>query len=198
MNNAISSSDALLNYIDALLFNAENEGDGQIENTFNPITSSDCVENTAENIKVDYIQNDFKLLLFYVSGIPLAISYDSLSYILEVDRRNLKYKETKNGIARNIFNFRGQDVQVLESHDIIFPNDHPAHRQNDDIGDSHVLVFNGHKYGLLCNDIGDRINLDRQDIEWREQRVSRPWLAGIVKGNSHALLDDAVIIDMCK
>ena len=198
MNNALSASDALLNYIDSLLLTTESEGDGHNENTLNSIRSLDYVENTAEAIKVDHIQNDLQLLLFHVSGISLAISYDSLSNILEVDRSNLKFEETKNGIALMIYKYHGQEVRVLETRDIILPNNHPANGQNDETGQVHVLVFKGQKYGLLCDGVGEQLNLGHQDIEWREQRVSRPWLAGIVKEKTHVLLDHAVIIDLCE
>ena len=198
MNDALTASDALLNYIDSLLLTTECEGDGHNENTVNTITTSDCVESTSEAIKLDHIQNDLQLLLFNVSGISLAISNDSLSNFVAVDRRNLKCEETKNGITRMVFNYRGQGVQVLETRNIIIPNDHPTHRLNDDSDEDYVLVFKGQKYGLLCDGVGEQLNLGYQDVEWREQRVSRPWLAGIVKGKTHVLLDHAVIIDMCE
>ena len=198
MNDALTASDALLNYIDSLLLTTECEGDGHNENTVNTITTSDCVESTSEAIKLDHIQNDLQLLLFNVSGISLAISNDSLSNFVAVDRRNLKCEETKNGITRMVFNYRGQGVQVLETRNIIIPNDHPTHRLNDDSDEAYVLVLKGQRYGLLCDGIGEQLNLGHQDVEWREQRVSRPWLAGIVKGKTHVLLDHAVIIDMCE
>jgi len=38
--------------------------------------------------------------------------------------------------------------------------------------------------------------LQEADVEWREQRQSRPWLAGMIKTNNHALLDvDALLTD---
>ena len=84
----------------------------------------------------------------------------------------------------------------MDMKDIILPNGHPARLRNDNEGNAHILVLKGVEYGLMCDQVGEYVDVERMNVEWRSQRSSRPWLAGMVKGYGHALLDEMEVMQL--
>ena len=71
----------------------------------------------------------------------------------------------------------------------ILPSGHPARSQTRDAGGGHIIVLADYDVGLLCDQVGDIVDLQPEEVEWRMERRSRAWLAGMVRGHEHALLD---------
>jgi len=198
MNNIPNANNALLNYIDALLLDGVVELSGFTEEPVTPL----CPESSTE-VEKDIPENSLdarqlRLLLFKAANIPLAMSSATIEVVIEAERAILKRVMSKDGIVLWQLNHRGKNIHVLDAREIILPSGHPGRQVNGDRGKVHILILKGVAYGLLCDDVGESIEIDRQDVEWRQQRPSRLWLAGMVTGYNHALLDEKEIIHMCE
>jgi len=140
--------------------------------------------------------NGMHLLFFKVAGIPLAIELDDVAEIIDTkDVVLLHDGEEADGVI-GLFSHEGRDIQAIDTGAVILPEGHPA-RLNAKTKDSDfILLLSGYDLALSCDEKGEIIDLGRQDVEWRAQRQTRPWLAGMVKAHHRALVDaDALIRD---
>jgi len=197
MNNIPNASSALLNYIDALLMDGVPlANDSGAESATAILTKNDdSVKKDAPELTVNPQQ--LRLRLFKVADIPLAISNATIAEVLEVERPLLTRVMSKDGIVLWQLELRERNIHVLDAREIILPAGHPRRQADGEREKVHVLILKEGAYGLLCDDVGAGIDIDRQNVEWRQQRSTRQWLSGMVTGYNHALLDEKEIIHIC-
>ena len=194
MNSNFNASDALLHYIDALLFDGVvDEKECSEEDSVPQCTEKSAV--VAEDIhKADPNSDLLQLLLFKVADIPLAMLRTKIATVVKVGRENLKPVTTGNGEVIRQFSFQGQEFHALEARDVILPNGYAARHVGEGEGTAYILILKGVSFGIICDEVGDSVDLERTKVEWRSQRPTRRWLAGMVKEYNHALLDEMEII----
>ena len=176
MKDINSASSALLHYLDDLLLDTDHVVSERIDEAVAPTGG----ENENRVSKPDSNSNILNLILFKVANVPLALPRAIVRVVVEVSRGNLPPVESIEGMIIRKFNYQGQDIQVLDAKDIVLPCGHPARQGNDNERNAHILVLKDVKFGLLCDQVGEYVDVDRMNVEWRLQRSSRPWLAGMV------------------
>ena len=186
-----NASAALLQYLDSLLLDEAAQSDEDMPSVGN-VQRAEEGGQALSGVAAD--ANTLRLLLFKVGEIPLAISREVIAEIVEVERTSLESFTSKDGMHIRQFNNNGQDVGILDARDIILPEGHPARRAHENDGHVYILMFKGAGCGLMCDHVGEVVDLGYRDVEWRLQRSSRLWLAGMVKANKHALLDEKEIM----
>lgn len=188
MDNLPDASSALLSYIDALLV----EGDAAVE----PIREigERSVDKAAEVISD---ADMMRLLFFKVAGVPLAIEADDIGEVIEGKEAIIQPSSGKEGGVIGIFNHHGHDIHVIDTGAIILPQGHPARHDPQEVTCKPILMLAGYELALLCDEKGGIATLNRREVLWRVQRQTRPWLAGMVKGHKHALLDIEGLIKYC-
>jgi len=200
MNKSTNANSALVSYIDALLFEESAEviipDVGKVAPPVRPVEKIGNGEEIASVKEVDSDPKLIKLLLFRVAGIPLAISHDVVANIVEVARDSLDGVVAKDGYIAWEFMQDGIMVRVIDTRTVILPNGHPGRETNEAKGKAQIIVFNDFPYGLMCDEVAETVEVRHQDIDWRSQRSTRLWLAGMVKGHNHAMLDVAEIINI--
>lgn len=194
MITAPNSNDVLRHYIDTLLLevpSAEGEGNENLIDSTRPIYNAWNVKyglDKAPNADAIWI------LLFKVADIPVAIPCAAIAEVVDVEHSCINLTESKEGIVVRHFSYHGQEVCALDTREIILPSGESAHRVKDDEEIVHILIIKGVSYGLLCGGVCESVDIHPQEVEWRSRRTTRPWLAGMVKGYNHALLDTQEII----
>jgi hypothetical protein len=193
MNSIHNASSALVQYLDSLLLD-----EGAPSNEGLPAVNR---EQYAEEVGHVVAKNNMdrralRLQLFKVAEIPLAITQDIIAEVVEVKNSSLEPVTSNDGMLIWQFKYNGQYVGVLDARDIILPDDHPARQAKSDDGNAYILIFKEAGCGLMCDHVGEAVDMGYQDVEWRLQRSSRLWLAGMVKANKHALLDEKEILDI--
>lgn len=188
MDNLSDANSALLNYIDALLV----DGDTAVE----PVREirQQPPGNAAEALSDADMMH---LLFFKAAGIPLAIEADDVAEMIEGEEAIMRPASGKVECVIGVFNHHGRDIHVIDTRAIILPQGHPALHDSQDLTCRHILMLAGYDLALVCDEKGAMASLDHQEVEWREQRQTRPWLAGMVKGHKHALLDIEGLIKYC-
>ena len=191
MNPIHNASSALVQYLDSLLRD-EGTQPNMGELVVNNVGHAEEPGQAVSGDEVD--TNTLELLFFKVGEIPLAISREIIAEVVAVRRSSLEPVTSKDGIFIWQLKYKGQDVGILDGRDIFLPEGHPARQVKDDGGNAYILMLKGAGYGLMCDHVGDAVDLGRQEVEWRLQRASRLWLAGMVKSYNHALLDEKEIV----
>ncbi len=94
---------------------------------------------------------------------------------------------------------RGQQVKVIDIAKFVIPENHKS-RQAIAVERQfkHLLIVDGGKFGFACDELGQVLKLSGDKIRWREDRSSRPWLAGTMIEQMTALLDVDSFIEMLK
>jgi purine-binding chemotaxis protein CheW len=49
---------------------------------------------------------------------------------------------------------------------------------------------------MACEQLVDTVELNKSDVQWREQTGKRPWLAGMVKEKMCALINVSELVQM--
>lgn len=194
MDNLPSANRALLSYICSLL--SESVAVTAESNSANSPGEkrghSDC--NADSNSYSASDRDNLGVLLIKAEEIPLAIPMDDVKEIVAAEGRSLRYSESVEGRSDALLNHDGRDIRILDLKEIILPGGHTAGCGITELKNFHVLVLDSGAYGLICDEVLGTINLNRQQVEWRSYRQSRPWLQGMVKDHNHALLDVKEII----
>ena len=190
MNTNNNASSALLHYLDDLLLDTDSALSGKIGGS----VATSSIENVGSVSGRITHPNILNLILFKVAGIPLALPRAIVHEVMDVVKCDLPTIVSRGGVIVRKYNYHGRDVHVLDMRDIIIPNGHPSRQGNRNGGNAHLLIVEGVDYGLMCDQVGEYVGVERADVEWRTQRSSRPWLAGMVKVYEHVLLDELEII----
>jgi chemotaxis signal transduction protein len=191
MNLIHNASSALVQYLDSLLLDAGTPSTEGLHAVNREQNAKEVEKIVARN---DADTNVLRLLLIKAGEIPLAISRGIVEEVVEVRRSSLETVASNEGMLVRQFNYNGRIVGILDVRDIILPDGHPARQVMEDDGNAYILMLKGAGCGLLCDYVGEAVELGSQDVEWRVQRSSRLWLAGMVKASKHALLDDKEIL----
>lgn len=198
MDNLPGANRALLGYICSLLSDGvaitaeSNSGILPNENRGSGERNDDSYSNIASD------QDSLTVLFIKAAGIPLAIPMDDIKEIVDADGRSLRYSASVKGINFALLNHGGHDISILDLKEIILPDGHPTRIGINELNNIHILIPESGVCGLICDEVLDIIKLNRQEVEWRSRRHSRPWLQGMVKGYNHALLDVMEIVKTFK
>ena len=60
----------------------------------------------------------------------------------------------------------------------------------------HILLVDDYKWGLACDSIGDVVWLTKDEVKWRQNKQTRPWLAGTSLQHLCAIMDTEVFANM--
>lgn len=138
-------------------------------------------------------------LLFKVAGfLTLSVPLERLNGIVKWNGEITPIPGHADWFLGLISN-RGRQVKVIDIAKFVIPENHKsrqaiaAERQF-----KHLLLVDGGKFGLACDELGQVLKLSGDKIRWRDNRSSRPWLAGTIIEQMSALLDVDSFIEMLK
>ena len=60
----------------------------------------------------------------------------------------------------------------------------------------YIVMLHESNWGIACHNLRDTILIDKDDVNWRDTNVKRPWLAGLIKQQMCAMLDTLQLTDM--
>lgn len=183
MGDTAAANSVLINYIESLLWDDDQGA------TATPPELSGHRDEADEAVGKAADSNTMRIVFFKVAGIPLAISFQDVAEIIDIKRVSAAHRNFDAGITIAMFRNRDRDIYAIDTSEIIFPAGHPVRRDSQQRVCGHIVMLAGNGLGLMCDEVGAIVDLDRQEVEWRVQRQTRSWLAGMVKGYNHALLD---------
>jgi purine-binding chemotaxis protein CheW len=131
----------------------------------------------------------FQCLLFKVWGLTLSVPLVKLYGVLtwpESMTPVFGHARWFIGLARN----QERNVQVMDTaHLVLPPHKLSALQAAEERNFHNIILIDEGRCGLACDEIGEVISLDADDVQWRSAQGKRPWLAGTVKQHMCALLE---------
>ena len=94
---------------------------------------------------------------------------------------------------------RGRQVKVIDIAKFVIPANHKSRQAVEaERQFKHLLLVDGGRFGLACDELGQVLKLNGDKIRWRNDRSNRPWLAGTIIEQMSALLDVDSFTEMLK
>jgi len=211
---------ALKVYIDALLLESEIEAPPEpavaVTETFDITTPtaldaavvhetavSEVIETTKINPSygqgVSAASEVVEYLLFKVAGfLTLSVPLARLNGIMKWEGQVTPIPGHADWFLGLISN-RGRQVKVIDIAKFVIPVNHKSRQAVEaERQFKHLLLVDGGKLGLACDGLGQVLKLSSDKIHWRDDRGSRPWLAGTIIEQMSALLDVDSFTEMLK
>lgn len=138
-----------------------------------------------KNGRPEWAQDRFDALLFNVSGLTLAVPLIALGQIQALDN-NLNQIFGQADWFMGVLQTPMGDIRTVNTALFVMPD-----RYDEKFLQTakYVVSIDGLPWGLAVDDVNQPISLDPDDVKWRTERTSRPWLAGTVKSAMSALID---------
>ncbi len=156
-----------------------------IENKLEPVLQP---ETTA--IMPEWANESFQLLLFEVAGLKLAVPLIELCGVIEWKDEITEmpgHADFYMGILQHL-NYK---IAVIDTARMVLPVKKLAQLAGDDPRQrvNHIVLIDDYRWGLACDNIGEVITLQPEEVRWRTSKSSRSWLAGTVIEHMCALLN---------
>jgi purine-binding chemotaxis protein CheW len=131
---------------------------------------------------------EFQCLMFNVVGISLAVPLVKLNGVIPWDN-NLTPMPGHSDAFLGLLRHLDKNVKIMDTAQVILP---PAQLQQVPAVDARIqkiILMDEGRWGLACDEIGEVITLQADDVRWRSEAGRRPWLAGTISERLCALLD---------
>lgn len=166
----------------------ENSAETRIESTTKDVIIKEAVDS--EPIIPEWANTPFQVLLFEVAGLKLAIPLIELSAVIEWTDSVTEMPGHANfymGILQHLDN----KVAVIDTARMVLPEEKIKKFASINPRDrvKHIVLIDNYRWGLACDNIGEVITLNPNEVRWRTSKTSRGWLAGTVIDHMCALLN---------
>jgi len=130
-----------------------------------------------------------RVRVLQVAGVSLAVPLERVNRVI-TGNGQLKALSATVPLLLGVLSYPGGEAWVVDTAGLILPRDNRPRRAADA---SQFVVLDEGRLALACTGIGEIMELQDSDVNWRTAAGKRPWLAGTVLRQMCALLDiDAV------
>lgn len=141
----------------------------------------------------------FQILLFNVAGLKLAVPLIDLCGVIKWNGEVTEmpgHADFYMGILQHL----DYKIAVIDTARMVLPEHKIKELDLADPKDrvNHIVLIDNYRWGLACDNIGEVITLQPQDVRWRTSQSSRGWLAGTVIEHMCALLNSEGFAEMLK
>lgn len=153
------------------------------------------VKPREENVP-EWAEQEFQCLLFNVAGIMLAVPLVKLNGVIPWKDEITPmpgHSDAFLGLLRHL----DINVKVMDAAQIILPAAQKASLGKDPSERiEKIILMDEGRWGLACDEVGEVVTLNKNDVRWRTPQGKRPWLAGTVSERLCAILDTDVFAKM--
>lgn len=140
-----------------------------------------------------YRKGSFQALFFSVAGLKIAVPLTELGGIHELGPIN--NLPGKADWFKGIMLHRAQKIQLVDTARWVMPEKYTATLATE-LNYQYVIMLGTSNWGLCCELLIDTINLESEQIKWREQEGKRPWMAGLIKEQKCVLVDVDELVNL--
>jgi purine-binding chemotaxis protein CheW len=144
----------------------------------------------------EWAEQRFQCLLFKVSGLSLAVPLVKLNSVIAWDE-NITETPNQTDWYLGLIQHLQKQVKVIDTALLVLPENR---RDALDLASAdrlgHILLVDDYKWGLACDSIGDVVWLTKDEVKWRQNKQTRPWLAGTSLQHLCAIMDTEVFANM--
>lgn len=151
-------------------------------------TAENVVEPTSHSTEAldERLSERFQALFFDVAGLTMAVPLIDLGGIHQVDKIGPLFG--KPSWFMGVMLHREEKINVVDSAKWVMPEKYTQIDQ-DKLHYKYVIMLSESEWGLSCNSLINTVELNKDDVKWRQNDGKRPWLAGMVKDRMCALID---------
>ncbi|WP_100642102.1 chemotaxis protein CheW [Alteromonas facilis] len=139
------------------------------------------------------LENRFQALFFDVAGLTMAVPLIDLGGIHQIDKIGPLFG--KPDWFMGVMLHREEKISVVDAAKWVMPEKY-TQIDEDKLHYKYIIMLSESEWGLSSNALINTVELDKQDVKWREADGKRPWLAGMVKERMCALIDVKQLIDL--
>jgi chemotaxis signal transduction protein len=132
----------------------------------------------------------YKLLLCKVGGIKLAIPVSALNNIVYWPSSGLHQLPHSHDWQLGLLEDRGQHLEVIDIRQLLQAPE-PA-------SPAYILLINQPRYGIVCDSISRIVDIEEDQINWRQERSQRPWFSGVIADSMHSIVDISALLTALK
>ncbi len=136
-----------------------------------------------ENIETP---DEFQALFFLSQGVRFAVPLVDLGGIFECDKTTPLFGKPK--WYRGMADVRGRKINVVDTLRWVKPD------QSEMSEFKYIILLAESLWSISCDKLEGNRYLKKENVKWRQNAGSRPWLAGIVKKEMCALLHVSALI----
>jgi len=156
-------------------------------------------ENENTSVEPSCENEPFQVLLFEVAGLKLAVPLAELSGVIEWNDSVTEmpgHADFYMGILQHL----GHKIAVIDTAKMVLPSNKLSALAGNNPRErvKHIVLIDDYRWGLACDNIGDVITLQPDEVRWRTSRTTRGWLAGTVIEHMCALLNSEGFSSMLK
>lgn len=149
-----------------------------------------ALQPETDTIVPEWANDSFQVLLFEVAGLKLAVPLIELCGVIEWKDEVTEmpgHADFYMGILQHL----DYKIAVIDTARMVLPVKKLAQLAGDDPRQrvNHIVLIDDYRWGLACDNIGEVITLQPDEVRWRTSKSSRGWLAGTVIEHMCALLN---------
>ncbi|HEY9200889.1 MAG TPA: chemotaxis protein CheW [Gammaproteobacteria bacterium] len=169
---------------------------GQAQPVVTEVAVDEPQPQTQQSPVPEWAEQRFQCLLFKVSGLSLAVPLVKLNSVIAWDE-NITETPNRTDWYLGLIQHLQKQVKVIDTALLVLPeNRRDALKQASADRLGHILLVDDYKWGLACESIGDVVWLTKDEVKWRQNKQTRPWLAGTSLQHLCAIMDTDVFADM--
>ena len=152
-------------------------------------------ENVSAQTCPDWVEDEFQCLMFKVVGISMAVPLHRLNGVIpwQNDLTPMPgHSDAFLGLLRHL----DKNVKVMDTARVILPTAQLQQLDTEDERINKIILMDEGRWGLACDDVGEVITLNKNEVRWRTTSGKRPWLAGTISERLCALQDTEVLAEI--
>ncbi len=126
------------------------------------------------------------LLIFTISGVKMAVSTDELDDVADWTDQISPVPDNMP-LYLGLLKRNGRQIPIVDLARLVLPERVFERRKPGTC--QKILIVGDYHWGLGCDDISSKIVIDNSEVNWRSDRNSRKWLAGMISSQGSALID---------
>lgn len=148
-------------------------------------TSSACVADEAVIPPPVWSGTPFQCMFFRVGKMLLAAPLVTLREVVKYDAARVNNLPGQARLSQGVMDHRGEIINLVDP-GIVLMGDryHPSVQKY-----RYILLTDQPGVGFLCHEFVDMCKLDPDTVRWYQNRVKRPWLAGIHRQRLCTVID---------
>ncbi len=144
----------------------------------------------------EWAQERFQCLVFQVAGLSLAVPLTKLNGVISW-QEGVTPMPNRSALFLGLLRHQQRNVKVVDTALMVLPEGRqPATLAPAAERVAHIILLDEGRWGLACDQIGEVLTLDPDDVRWRSAQGKRPWLAGTVLKHLCALLDADAFVEL--
>lgn len=157
------------------------------EQTPAPNSTTQSTDATHADDVVPTIADTENFLLCQIGGMPLALAVSSLHNIVHWPEQGLNQLPGQADWQLGLLSHRQQHCDVVDIRPLLQA---PVTETRAD----YILLLDQGQRGIACNVIEQIRTLSPEAINWRQDRLQRPWFLGVLSDTMHSIVDiDALL-----